>query len=217
MISYTVIRYFGAHDAISPGNRLVAFFVSGTGAIVTAKQEIWLEEYLTAWNATEAARRAGYSQPRIEGARNKAKLAKEISERVAAIAMSADEALVLLSQQARAEYAAYFSVDENGAPKFDFQKLIADGKGHLVKSIKNTQWGVQIEFYDAQTALLNVGRHHGMFTDKVDLSGQMELKEHESAAERILSRIDSIAARIRTQAPAVGDSTDGDGTEGTGV
>lgn len=179
---------------------------------LTAKQEIWLNEYLRTWNAAEAARRAGYAHPRIEGSRNKEKLAAEIAERVGEVAMSADETLIRLSEQARAAYADYFSTDENGAPKIDLQRLLVDGKGHLIKGIKNTQWGWQVEFHDVQTALLNIGRTHGMFTDKVDMSGQLELKEHESAAERILGRIDGIAERIRAQAPAAGAGADGSGT-----
>lgn len=129
------------------------------------KQRVFVEEYLKTWNATEAARRAGYSvkTARSIGAENLTKpdIASEIQQRIAERTMGADEVLVRLSEQARAEYSQYFM--PNGT--VDLAKLIADGKAHLIKKVKETQWGLQVEFYDAHAAKELIGKHHKLFTD----------------------------------------------------
>ena len=179
---------------------------------LSSKQQVWLEAYLETWNATEAARRAGYAQPRVSGAENLAKpdIAEEIKTRIAEKAMGADEALVRLAEQARAEYSAY--ILENGS--VDLAGMKADGKMHLIKGIKPTKFGREVIFHDAQTALVHIGRHHKLFVDKVDVSGELEVKENESATERILSRIDGLAARLSAQSPAAGNSANGEGSGG---
>lgn len=178
---------------------------------LSQKQQVWIEEYLQTWNATEAARRAGYAIPRISGVENLSKpaLMEEIRRRVDERAMGADEVLVRLAEQARSEYSVY--IDDDG--DVDLAAMRRDGKMHLVKKIKPTRYGREVEFYDGQTALIQIGKHHQLFTEKLDLTADIEIREHESATERILSRIDSIAARIRQTPDAGGTSAD---TEGAG-
>jgi phage terminase small subunit len=139
------------------------------------KQQIFVEEYLSTWNAAEAARRAGYSEKtaRSQGQRllTHVDIAEEIKNRVADRAMSADEVLIRLAEQARADQSKYLM--PNGV---DMEALIRDGKGHLVKGIKETKYGRDIEFYDAQAALVHLGKHHGLFADKVEYSGETTMR-----------------------------------------
>lgn len=173
---------------------------------LTNKQRTFIEEYLTTWNATEAARRAGYAHPNVVGPENLVKLgiAEEIQRRIAEKTMSADEALTRLAEQARAEYAAYLLADGS----VDLGAMKRDGKMHLIKAIKPTKYGKAVEFYDAQTALINIGRHHGLFTDKVNVDGQLEHHHDGEAVDRILGRMDSLSARLGTKSPDLGDSAD---------
>ncbi len=138
-----------------------------------SKRQKWLAEYLRCWNATEAARRAGYSYPDKAGPAVKKALAAEIQAELEARLMSADEALDRLGEQARAEYAGYLSTGKDGQVYVDMARLLADGKGHLVKGVKPTAHGQVIEFYDAQTALVHIGRHHGLFTDRQAVTGEV--------------------------------------------
>lgn len=75
---------------------------------LTDKQQVWLNEYLTCWNATEAARRAGYSKPGISGHENLTKpyIQDAIREQLATHVMSANEALARISSIARAQWGA---------------------------------------------------------------------------------------------------------------
>jgi phage terminase small subunit len=138
---------------------------------LSPKQQIFVAEYLKCWSATEAALKAGYKAANRQRASEigyqllqKTPVSEEIERRKAELMMSADEALTRLTEQARAEYSKYFN--DKGA--VNLSQMMADGKGHLVKKIKPTSNGDEVEFYDAQTALLNIGKHHGLFPDKVE-------------------------------------------------
>lgn len=178
---------------------------------LSRRQEVWLEEYFTTWNATEAARRAGYAHPKASGAENLANptITETIKTRLSERTMTADEALVRLAEQARAEYSAYLLDDGS----VDLVAMKADGKMHLIKSIKPTKFGKVVEFHDAQTALVHIGRHHKLFVDRTDLSGGVEITDDREAFERILGRVDSLAARLGAQGPIAGNSADEGGAK----
>jgi len=138
---------------------------------LTNKQKVFIEAYLECWNATEAARRAKYKHPRQMGSENLSKpvIQERISQRLRATAMSADEVLERLASQARADIADYVVVDlATGEPKVDLRSV--KGRTHLIKSIQQTAHGVKVELYDAQAALEKIGRAHGLFTDRVDVT-----------------------------------------------
>lgn len=148
---------------------------------LSPKQQVFVEEYLRTWNATEAARRAEYAHANVQGSRLlvNVSIAAEIQRRVDEIAMSANEVLLRLAEQARAEYSVYLTPEGT----VDFARLVGDGKGHLVKGIKDTAQGRNIEFHDAQAALVQIGKHHKLFTEKVEVehSGTVEITADERA------------------------------------
>lgn len=145
---------------------------------LTKKQQAFIEHYLTCWNATEAARQAGYSE-RTAGQigyenLNKPDIQKVIEQRMTDLALSANEVLARLSEMARLDLSPYLiTVDVDGVPenRVDIQQMIDDGKGHLITELYYDASGNQrVKFVDAQTALVHLGRAHGLFTDKVDHS-----------------------------------------------
>lgn len=74
---------------------------------LTPKQKAFCDYYIETGNATEAARKAGYKQPHVQGQQNLEKLRKYIDERMKKIAseriMDAKEALEILTSIARGE------------------------------------------------------------------------------------------------------------------
>lgn len=130
---------------------------------LTRKRKVFIEEYLKCWNGAEAARRAGYRFPRRQASYllTILDIADEIERRIAEKAMSADEVLTRLAEIGRAEYSQYLKNDGT----VNLAQLLAGGKGHLVKGIKETKYGKQVEFYDSQRALVDIGKHHGLFTE----------------------------------------------------
>jgi phage terminase small subunit len=145
---------------------------NGNGRL-TPKQSAFIEEYFVDFNATRAAQRAGYSGDdntlAATGSRllRNDKIANRVSQRLSESAMSADEVLARLAEIARGAHGEYLL--ESG--KVDFAQLIEDGNGHLIKSIRETQYGLSIEFCDMQRALVDIGKHHGLFVERREITG----------------------------------------------
>ena len=142
---------------------------------LTNKRRAFIEEYLRCWNATEAAGLAGYKHPRSMGSYLLTihDITEQIEKRLDEKAMGADEVLTRLAEQARGDIDECLTTDHN-VTMIDWSKLKARGLTHLVKKFKQTKLGVEVEFYDAQSALVHLGRHHKLFTDKTELSGDEE-------------------------------------------
>ena len=149
------------------------------------KQRVFVEEYLSCWNASEAARRAGYKQPKQQGSRllTNVDIKQEIQERLSEKCLSAGEVLVRLGEQARSISKDY--VDDFGF--INFKKLKADGLVHLVKKIKRNQQGIEVELYDSQAALVHIGRHHKLFTDRIE--GNIDTRVYVPGLDRILDKV----------------------------
>ncbi len=79
---------------------------------LTRKQEIFVLEYLNCWNATEAARRAGYSPKTASsiGEENlkKPEIAAEVERQIAERQIKPPEVLTRLTEQARANIGIFF-------------------------------------------------------------------------------------------------------------
>lgn len=132
---------------------------------LTRKMRVFLDEYLSCWNATEAARRAGYRFPNVQGPRLlvDVRIQAAIVERMQQKAMSADEVLFRFAQQARVSLADF--MDERGGLNID--KIRSNG--HLIRKLTPTKYGEVIELVDSQAALVQIGRALGIFTDKSEI------------------------------------------------
>lgn len=159
---------------------------------LTDKQRLWVEYYLgrAHWNASEAARLAGYADPGQAGWENKKKqeIQAAISERVALIAMSADEVLIRLAEHARGSFKPFLVEGNEGELWPDLTTQEAQENLHLLKKIKPkrrtggrdedrwTEDEIELELHDPQAALVHLGRHHKLFTDKTEQSGTITIK-----------------------------------------
>jgi phage terminase small subunit len=139
------------------------------------KQKAFIEHYLRTWNATEAARLAAYRGNDVTlasvGSENlrKPQIAAVIAARLGELAMEADEVLVRLSEQARASIEDFIEITALGAPALDLNKARKAGKLHLIKKMYYDADGNlrSIELYDSQSALVQMGRSHGIFLDRI--------------------------------------------------
>ena len=162
---------------------------------LSRKRRAFVEYYLECWNGAEAARRAGYATRYAD--RQAAKLLKVpdvqelISQRLASLTMTADEVLVRLAEQARGEAADYIYVTATNEPRLDLASMRADGKTHLIKSFEVNMRGVtRFEMYDAQSALALIGKHHRLFTDRIEEVHTIEI----DVKDRLAQRLDRLAA-----------------------
>lgn len=146
---------------------------------MTLKQQLFVEAYLgNGGIAAAAARTAGYTGSDetlwTTGCRNlkKPKILSAIKARTGALVadkgiMAADEVLIRLTRVARSSVSLL--LDEDGRPCT--KAALKNGVADLIKSvtITKTRYGenVTITLYDAQAAIVQLGRYHGLFIDRV--------------------------------------------------
>lgn len=116
---------------------------------------------------------------------NNVEIRAEVNRRLTERHMSADEVLARLAEQAKGIAGDY--INEQG--KLDFKKLKKDGKGYLIQSIKPTKFGTEVQFPNSQTALINIGKQHGLFSDRkiIETKVEAELDSILSSLEEELS------------------------------
>lgn len=196
---------------------------------LTAKQEAFIEHYLTCFNAAEAARRAGYkvASARQQGSRllTNVNIAARVRERIAELKLGADEALVRLAEHARGSMAAFVSVDDGGEAVLNLAKAATLNQLHLVKRIKwkksVSDFGEsveqEIELYDAQAALVHIGKHHGLFPNKIEVDWRAEIAQAGLDANEIREGlVNEFAKHLSSGAKPI-DAGGVSGSTGTGL
>jgi hypothetical protein len=188
---------------------------------LTYKQRAFIENYLTAWNATEAARLAGYSGNdatlAVIGSENirKPKIRTEIDQRLQAMGMGSDEVLARLSQHASASMEDFIDYSW-GVPRIDLQKAANAGKLHLLKKVSYDKDGrlSSIELHDSQSALVQLGRYHKLFTDRLEVDWRLEMKKAGIDATDIFERmVDEFSQRLSAGVAGYDARGLGDGSE----
>jgi hypothetical protein len=141
---------------------------------LTYKKRAFIEHYLQVWQGDRAAIAAGYS---AKSARSKASALLKTPEvqdairlRLDELKMGADEVLARLTEQGRANLGDFF--DASGQPDWPYIK----SHGHLLKSLSETRQGYRLELYDAQNALVQMGKASGLFAEKHEFNAAVALK-----------------------------------------
>lgn len=168
---------------------------------LSAKQKLFVEEYLIDLNATEAALRAGYSK-RSAGAIGAENLKKPqiaeaidaaIAKRVEQIEITQDAVVQELALIAFSNIANIASWGPKGVVVRESEKL-PDAVLSAVAQLSETATGVTLRMHDKLAALTNLGRHLGMFREKVDI----EVRDGAEIVNRLFARLDDYAGRIES-------------------
>ena len=148
---------------------------------MTKKQKRFIEEYLIDLNATQAAIRAGYSPKTAKdiGCENLAKpnitdaIDKAMAERSRRTGINQDRILLELARIGLAKITDVVDPDTG--------KLLPNASEDdlaCIQSIKikPNEFGTEreVKLYDKKSALVDLGKHLGMFKDKVEVSGSLE-------------------------------------------
>lgn len=149
---------------------------------MTKKQKRFVEEYLIDLNATQAAIRAGYSPDTAGsiGAENlkkpeiKSRIDKAMAERSRRTGINQDR---VLQELARIGFAKITDVVDTETA--EIRTDASDDDLACIQSIKikPNEFGTEreVKLYDKKAALVDLGKHLGLFKDKVELSGDMDL------------------------------------------
>lgn len=161
---------------------------------LTHKQQRFVEEYLIDLNATQAATRAGYSAKTAEqqghrllrNARVQAEIAvgqEKLSERAG---ITQERVLAELGLIGFSNMSDYMRTGPDGDPYLDFSQLtreqaaalvevtvedFKDGRGEDARDVRR----VKFKLADKRAALVDIGRHLGMFKDRVEHSGELSV------------------------------------------
>jgi len=151
----------------------------------TKKQRVFIDEYVTCWNASEAARRAGYSKKTAYSSGQRllkdVEIKAEIDARLEASRMSSDEVLKEFTDLAHGDIGDfmddYMNIDMRKAKALGITKLIKKIRQKTVThQAKNESdedresHDVEIELYPRDKALEILGKYHGLFKEQVDVT-----------------------------------------------
>lgn len=163
-------------------------------AKLTPKQQRFVDEYLVDLNATQAAIRAGYSSKTANrmGSENLSKpviadaIQKAQAERSKRTGITQDRVLEQYARISAADIKDFLSFctektvvgrEDDGTPIFDYKQIVQmkpsdEVDGTLISEVSISERGVfTFKLYDKMKALDMLGRHLGMFKDKVELTG----------------------------------------------
>lgn len=192
---------------------------------MTDLQKAFVREYLIDLNATQAAIRAGYSAkdadvqgPRLLGNVGvAAAIADAQHERSRRTDITADMVIKELAKIGFADMRKLLKWTGN-LPRMDIEKAELTGEVEIsaanfvrlfdsdelddnivgaIAEISQTKDGaLKVKLHDKQAALVNIGRHLGMFTTKVEHSGAVDVNHKVQAdADAFTRSIAGIAAR----------------------
>lgn len=147
---------------------------------LTHKQRAFVEHYLatgdTQWNATEAAKLAGYKGNRnalaVVGSRNlrKANIQEHIRVRLQEMGATTEELVQGWLHRSRADISPF--VTEDG---LDVEELKEAGLGFLIKGVRQTKDATTILLRDPDVAEDRLARALGMFVERREHSGSVEI------------------------------------------
>lgn len=169
---------------------------------LSKKKLLFCEAYASnGFNGAKAAIAAGYAAASARQTASRlltnADIEAEISRLLADQVMSRDQALAAMSDMARADIDDFISM-RGTFPYIDLEKARSLGKTHLIKKVKvRGDGGMEIELYDRQQAVREIGKHHGLWKDGVEIKidvtlvGQVvdALQAAEMDAEAVFKRL----------------------------
>ncbi|KYM44619.1 terminase small subunit [Fusobacterium necrophorum] len=147
------------------------------------KQDLFVKEYLKDLNATQAYIRAGYKAKDEKSAAvlanrllRKVKIQEKIQaamkEREKRTEITQDRVLREIANLAFTDRTGIVNLKKNRVIIQDFEELTPEQRA-CVAGVKETKYGIEVSFYNKEKALEMLGRHLGMFNDKVKIDGEM--------------------------------------------
>lgn len=154
-------------------------------ARLTAKQKRFIEEYLIDLNATQAAIRAGYSPDTAYsiGSENlkkpeiRARVDKAMAERSKRTGINAERILIELARIGLLNPDKVVNFRSSTVKQEATEDDLAAIASVKVKTIPTEDGDIierEVRFHDKIKALELVGKHLGMFKDKVEISGELD-------------------------------------------
>lgn len=155
---------------------------------LTPKQKRFCEEYIVDLNATRAAKAAGFSGNRAGELGyqllQKPTVRKEIERLMKARSLrtqiTADRVLQELAILAYSDIKDFVNIVEKDGQKYADVKTTAEMNPlatRAISEIKQTKHGITIKLHNKPKALEDIGRHLGMWNDKLEITHGQKLED----------------------------------------
>lgn len=199
---------------------------------LTDKQATFVEEYLKDLNATQAAIRAGYSAKTAQEQSSRL-LSNVMVQEAVQRAMDARAKRTEITQDRVLRELARIGFSDlrkllkwtGNDPRMDLEAAEESGEVEItaanvihlfdsdsldddiaacISEISQTKDGaIKVKLYDKRAALVDIGKHLGMFVTKVEHSGAVDVNHKAKAdADDFIRTISSLAARSRETEPS---------------
>lgn len=166
-------------------------------AKLTPKQKLFCDEYLIDLNATRAYKKAYINIKNddtaavngnrlLRNAKVKEYLDKRMKDREKRTEITQDMVLKELAAIAFSNGADFAKVTDDNMVKIVPTDELSEDKKKAISAIKETKFGINIETCDKVKALELIGKHLGMFKDKLELSGNVNNPYEELTTEQLL-------------------------------
>lgn len=149
------------------------------------KQELFVKEYLKDLNKTQAYIRAGYkcknenvaAASAVKLLRNPKimkKIQEEMQKREHRTEVTQDRVLKEIAHLAFTDRTGIVNLESNRVIIKDFSELTPEQRA-CIAGVKEGKFGIEVTFYNKEKALEMLGRHLGMFSDKLKVEGEMKV------------------------------------------
>lgn len=156
-------------------------------AKLTAKQKLFCDEYLIDLNATQAAIRAGYSVDSAGdiGSENlkkpdiRARIEKAMAERSKRTGINAERVLIELAKIGLVNAADVINFNEATVSEGATREDLAAVQSVKVKTMTGENGDMterEVKLYDKTKALELLGKHLGLFKDKLEIEGKVPIQ-----------------------------------------
>lgn len=148
---------------------------------MTNKQKMFCQEYIIDFNATQAAIRAGYSKKsaRLIGHENitklyiQAEINKQIDKRIERVEVRQDRIIYELAKIAFADIGNFVDIDGDKIKIRDLTDLDTSVLSEASETITTAGHKLKIKLYDKIKPLEMLGKHLKMFTDNLNIEGNV--------------------------------------------
>lgn len=173
---------------------------------MTKNQKIFVDEYLIDLNATRAYKTA---YPNIKNdvvaatnggrllrnAQIKIEIEKRMKEREKRTEITQDKVIKELANLAFTDRIDIVTITSGRVIIQNFDDLTIEQRA-CIAGVKETKFGIEVLFYGKEKALEMLGRHLGMFNDKIEVKGELETGVQNLTDEELSTQIAILEAKL---------------------
>ena len=151
------------------------------------KQDLFVKEYLKDLNGTQAYIRAGYkvkdensaavmANRLLRNVKIQEKIQAAMKEREKRTEITQDRVLKEIANLAFTDRTGIVNLKNNNLIIKNFDESSPEQKA-CISGVKETKFGIEVTFYNKEKALEMLGRHLGMFTEKLEVKGELKTED----------------------------------------